>query len=88
MYSISEVALIAVVRAEITNEGERRGLAEDIEQYGLQPGQKLMEAGVLLEMFAPVHLPGGNFPRMSATYGSGTGAKNTPLKKLKRIFRS
>lgn len=58
MLTLSEVSLVTVVRAEVragTAGGEPilLGSAEDIAQFGLQPGDKLVEVGLLVEGFAP-----------------------------------
>ncbi|MGK0188208.1 MAG: hypothetical protein ACI9R3_004000 [Verrucomicrobiales bacterium] len=76
IFGLSEVGLFAIVRAERISGNEYRGAREDVDRYDLQPGQKLIQLGFLLETFAPAQGWTSLQPEMSASFGGGSGNTN------------
>ena len=78
IFGLSEVSVFAIVRAERMSEIESRGSQADITTYDLQPGQKLIQIGLMLEAFAPAHGWTSLQPQMTASFGGGSGNRNDP----------
>ncbi|MCB1094068.1 MAG: Verru_Chthon cassette protein A [Verrucomicrobiae bacterium] len=76
MFGLSEVSLIAILRAERISETESRGSQADIDRYGLQPGQRLIQMGLILEAFAPAQGWTSLQPKMAASFGGGSRNTN------------
>ena len=80
--SLSEIALIAIVRAEVVenpdNPSEPTVLGEqrDVTEFDLQPGQKLLDVGILVEAFAPSQGWTPINPQASISVGGGFGRTN------------
>lgn len=75
--TLSEISLFMICRAERTLGGKIRGSQTDIETFNLQPGQKLIQVGLLVEVFAPSQGMTPWMPDMGVTYDGGTGSRNT-----------
>lgn len=73
MFGLSEIGLFMILRAERKTETEFVGSQRDIDQYKLEPGQKLIQVGFILEAFAPGHGWTSLQPQMSARFGGGKG---------------
>jgi len=82
---LSEIALIFILRAEIGIDGVKRGSKEDLENYGLHAGEKLIQVGVLLETFTPGHGWTSHQPKISATISGGKGSRLDPSLKGFRL---
>jgi uncharacterized protein (TIGR02600 family) len=76
MFGLSEISLFAILRAERTSESVSRGAEQDVNR--LQPGQKLVQLGFLLETFAPAQGWTSLQPQLSASFGGGSGNANDP----------
>ncbi|MDA0812927.1 MAG: Verru_Chthon cassette protein A, partial [Verrucomicrobia bacterium] len=75
-FGLSEVALFAILRAERISDTESKGSRADIDRYDLQPGQKLIQLGFILEAFAPAHGWTSLQPKMAASFGGGSQNSN------------
>lgn len=76
IHCLSEVGLFAIVRAEKISDEVYRGAKADVDRYNLQPGEKLIQVGFLLETFAPSHGWTSLQPKMAASFGGGSGNSN------------
>ena len=71
--TISEVAIVAICRAERLGLEEDRGL--EVEWRGLQVGEKLVEVGFLPEMFDPSPSAAGFVPEQTIRVDRGSGSE-------------
>ena len=82
IFGLSEISLFAILRAERRSAKGFSGAQEDLQRYGLQRGQKLVQLGFILETYAPAQGWTSLQPQMTASFGGGSGNTNDPPPEL------